>query len=92
MDNHRAKRDLEVNENHEEGQFIKEKVQKMTEQENLKRRLATDRTKAVSFENNQTIHDIHEKLMRDRQTEIAREKERMIEQQILEQEKLNIKL
>lgn len=92
MDNHRAKRDLEVNEYQEEGQFIKEKVQKMTEQENLKRRLATDRTKAVSFENNQTIHDIHERLMRNRQTEIAQEKERMIEQQILEQEKLNIKL
>lgn len=58
----------------------------MTEQENLKRRLATDRTKAVSFENNQTIHDIHERLLRDRQSDIAREKERLIEQQIMEQE------
>ncbi len=51
MDIHRAKRDLEANENQEEGMFIKSKVQKMTEEENLKRRLATDRTKAVSYEN-----------------------------------------
>ena len=51
----------------------------MTEQENLKRKLATDRTKAVSYENNQTISDIHERLLRDRQIEIAREKERLHE-------------
>ena len=92
MDNHRAKRVLEANEDQEEGQFIKSKVQKMTEQENMKRKLATDRTKAVSYENTQTINDIHERLLRDRQIDIAREKERLQEQQLLEQEKMHLKM
>lgn len=34
MDTHRAKRALQANEEQEEGQFIKSKVQKLTEQEN----------------------------------------------------------
>jgi hypothetical protein len=41
--------------------------------ENLKRKLASDRTKAVSFENNQAIQSVHERMIRDRQNEIARE-------------------
>jgi hypothetical protein len=46
----------------------------------LKRKLANDRNKAVSHENTQIIHDIHEKLLRDRQAEIAREKERLYQE------------
>jgi len=46
----------------------------------LKRKLAKDRNKAVSYQNTQIIHDIHEKLLRDRQSEIAREKERLYQE------------
>ena len=58
----------------------------------MKRKLANDRNKAVSYQNTQIIHDIHEKLLRDRQAEIAREKERLYQEQIFEQEKLNLKM
>jgi hypothetical protein len=48
MDHHRALKVQEDNENQEDGVQLKSKVQKMTELENLKRKLASDRTKAVS--------------------------------------------
>lgn len=73
MDHHRALKVQEDNENQEDGVQLKSKVQKMTELENLKRKLASDRTKAVSFENNQAIQSVHERMIRDRQNEIARE-------------------
>lgn len=88
MDHHRALKVQEDNENQEDGIQLKSKVQKMTEQENLKRKLASDRTKAVSFENNQAIHGVHERMIRERQNEIAREKERLADQQLLEHEKV----